>query len=74
MFGRDRLGETMSGIEMLMDRWENDVEFRSALRHDPEGAVRAAGVSLSGDEQAALRAIDWSQSDEELCARASKVG
>ena len=65
---------TQSAIETLMDRWENDPGFRAELRRDPERAVRAAGVSLSGDEQAALRAIDWSQSDEELSVRASKVG
>ena len=65
---------SQSAIETLMDRWENDPGFRAELRRDPEGAVRAAGVSLSGDEQAALRAIDWSQSDEVLSARASKMG
>jgi hypothetical protein len=61
-----------SGVEILLDRWENDTAFRAALRRDPEAAVKASGVNLSDDEWAALRAIDWSQSDEELSARANK--
>ena len=62
-----------SAIETLMDCWENDAGFRAELRRDPDDAIRSAGVSLTADEQAALRTIDWSLSDEELSARASKV-
>jgi hypothetical protein len=65
---------SQSGVEMLLDRWESDLTFREAIRHDPEAAVRASGVSLSDDEWGALRAIDWSQSDEALSARTSKAG
>ena len=60
-------------IEIPMDRWENDTSFRSQMRRDPEGAVRGAGVNLTEDEMAALRSMDWSQSDEELAARAAKA-
>ncbi len=63
-----------SGMEILLDRWESDSAFRAELRRDPEGAVKTSGVSLSADEWAALRSIDWSQSDEQLSARASKAG
>ncbi len=63
-----------SSIESLFDKWETDAGFRAALRRDPEAAVRAAGVSLTDDERATLRAIDWSQTDEQLAARASKYG
>ena len=63
-----------SGVEILLDRWENDSGFRDALRQDPEAAVTASGVSLSEDEWAVLRAIDWSQTDEQLSGRANKVG
>jgi len=63
---------SQSGVEILLDRWESDLTFRAAIRTDPEAAVRTSGVSLSDDEWAALRAIDWSQSDEALSARASK--
>jgi len=59
-------------IELLMDRWIGDTEFRAAMRRDPEGAVRDAGVSLTTEEQEALKAIDWSLSDDELTARVSK--
>ena len=65
---------SQSGVEILLDRWESDTAFRAALRRDPEEAVKASGVSLSQDEWTALRAIDWSQSDEALSSRASKAG
>lgn len=60
-------------IDVLMDRWENDPSFRSQMRRDPDQAVSAAGVSLTEDERAALRSIDWTLSDEELAARATKA-
>src|SRR5271165_5100493 len=63
---------SQSAIETLMDRWENDPGFRSELRTDPEAAVRTSGVSLTADEEAAIRGIDWSMSDEQLSARATK--
>jgi hypothetical protein len=65
---------SQSGVEILLDRWENDTAFRAALRADAAAAVKASGVNLSDDEWAALRAIDWSQNDEALSARASKAG
>ena len=61
-------------LETLMDKWTNEPAFRDALRRDPEGAVREAGVQLNDDEMAALRSTDWSQSDESLQARMSKAG
>lgn len=61
-------------VEQLMDRWENDPGFRAQLRLDAEGAVRATGVELDPEEWAALKTVDWSLSDEELRARASKYG
>ena len=50
--------------EKLIDKWINDETFRQAIRRDREGAVRAAGMTLSAEERDALGAIDWSQSDE----------
>ena len=61
-------------IEELVDRWLNDPAFRTAVRQDPEGAIRATGVELDADEWAGIRKIDWSLSDEELSVRASKGG
>jgi predicted ribosomally synthesized peptide with nif11-like leader len=60
-------------IEQLIDRWMDDPEFRAAVRQDPEGTVRATGLELTQDELAALRAVDWNLSDEELTARASRA-
>jgi hypothetical protein len=59
-------------IGELMDLWTNDPSFRAAMRHDPEATVRQRGVTLSEDEWAALRSVDWSASDEELQSRVSK--
>jgi len=59
-------------IEELIDRWMDDAAFRTAVRQDPEGTVQATGLELNADEWAAIRAIDWSLSDEELMTRASK--
>ncbi|MBI4371667.1 MAG: hypothetical protein HY552_05150 [Elusimicrobia bacterium] len=60
-------------IKTLMDRWTADAEFRRELRANPEDAVRKAGVELDAEERAALRAVDWKLSDQELKQRASKL-
>src|SRR5271163_3210170 len=70
--GAQQENNMFNNIEPLIDRWIDDNGFRATLQRDPEAALRAAGVSLTHDEQAALRAIDWSQSDGELTARISK--
>jgi hypothetical protein len=58
-------------LEMLVEKWTDDTTFRSAVRKDPEGAIRATGLELSADEWAAVRNFDWSVSDEELTTRAN---
>lgn len=59
-------------IEPLLDHWISDDGFRAALEKDPVQAARDIGVNLSSEEEQALLAIDWSQSDGELTARVSK--
>jgi putative modified peptide len=59
-------------IDPLIDRWISDEAFRTALQRDPQAALRDAGISLAPDEQEALKAVDWSHSDDELTARVSK--
>ena len=61
-----------SAVQTLVDRWLNDQAFRSAVRANPEGAVRGVGIELDADEWAALRSINWEASDGELEARLSK--
>jgi len=60
-------------MEALMEKWTADPEFREGLRKDLEGTIRAAGLELSEDELRALKAVDWTLSDEELGNRASKA-
>jgi hypothetical protein len=62
---------SQAGIELLLDRWMNDSAFRDQMRADPEATVRATGAALDEDEWAALRSVDWTQSDEELQSRLS---
>ena len=61
-------------IEELVERWMEDTTFRSAVRKDPVGTIRATGLDLTPEEWAAVRNLDWTLSDEELSARASKSG
>jgi hypothetical protein len=56
----------------LLDRWVADANFRSAIRRDPEAAIKQAGIELDTDTLAAVRNIDWTLPDEELQARVSK--
>ena len=60
-------------IKRLIDKWINDKNFRTSIRKDPEGTIRKMNITLTTDETAAFRAIDWGQSDEALTARASKL-
>ena len=62
-------------VDTLVQRWTDDPEFRASLRQDPEGTVRQSGAELDADEWEALRAVDWSRSDDELLTgRESKGG
>ena len=61
-------------VTQLMDKWMNDEGFRASLRKDPEGTIKATGVTLDDEQWRAVRNIDWSKSDEELTARASNSG
>ncbi len=64
---------SQAAVEALIDRWTNEPAFRERMRQDPEGAVRAAGVELDEEEWAALRAVNWRASDEELQALVTKT-
>jgi putative modified peptide len=57
----------------LMDRWTSDAQFRAAVRANPLQAIEQAGVELSDDEKAAVAAVDWTLSDQDLAARASHI-
>lgn len=61
-------------IGQLVDKWMTDGEFRKNLRNNPAEAVKKCGVNLTSDEWAAVKQIDWSQSDEDLKARLNKFG
>ena len=60
-------------LEQLIERWMEDDAFRTAIRKDPEGTIRATGLELTAEEWQAVRNLDWSLTDEELSTRASKA-
>ena len=43
------------------------------MRRDPEGTVRDSGMDLDPEEWAALRAVNWRASDQELEPLVSKM-
>jgi predicted ribosomally synthesized peptide with nif11-like leader len=61
-------------IEALVERWMEDTSFRTAVRSNPEAAIKGTGLELSADEWAAVKNFDWNASDEELTTRASMDG
>ncbi len=60
-------------LEQLSYRWQNEPEFREALRRDLEGTIERAGLQFTEDEWAVLRDTDWNASDEELQTRMADV-
>lgn len=61
------------GIGKLIDRWFSDPMFRQNLRQDPEGTMRKSGMTLSSEEWASFKKVDWALSDEELKNHVSKL-
>lgn len=53
----------------LMERWHEDPEFRHALRKDPAGTVKRAGLPMTEEQWDALRALDWNLEEPELLTR-----
>jgi hypothetical protein len=59
----------LDALRRLADQYVLDPAFRAALRLDATVALRAAGYDLAPAELAAVRATDWSISDEQLHRR-----
>ena len=53
----------------LVERWSRDAEFRKALRSDPAGTVKRAGLPMTEDQWDILRALDWKLEEAELLDR-----
>lgn len=65
---------SQDAVEQLFDRWQNDADFRAAVRENPRAAVEATGLELDADEWAAIEAVDFSLDDAQLQERLSKDG
>lgn len=57
-------------VERFSNRFDTDAAFRQAVRADPEGTAGREHFDLDVVELRALRAIDWTKSDEQLVADA----
>ena len=63
---------SQEAVATLIDRWTNEPGFKDTFKADPHGTISAAGISLSPEEEEALKQMDWTSSDEELGQRVSK--
>ena len=61
-----------TGAKALLERWSEDVGFRTQLRADPMAAVATMGADLDEEQLEVLRSLDWTLSDEELEALLEK--
>ncbi|HMS40828.1 MAG TPA: Os1348 family NHLP clan protein [Pyrinomonadaceae bacterium] len=61
-------------VEQLIDKWMDDADFRAEFRQNPETAIQNGSYELDKAEWQAIKAMDFSASDEELMSRANKGG
>ncbi|OGQ22447.1 MAG: hypothetical protein A3I05_09965 [Deltaproteobacteria bacterium RIFCSPLOWO2_02_FULL_44_10] len=59
-------------IEMLVEKWANDIGFRTKMRKNPIGTLQSTGVKLTAEETNAFRKIDWKLNDQQLTAKMNK--
>jgi hypothetical protein len=64
---------SQEAVATLIDRWTNEPGFKETLKADPHGTIAASGITLSAEEEEALKQMDWTSSDEELAQRVSKM-
>ena len=64
---------SQQAVATLLDRWTNEPGFKESFRSDPHGTIVAHGLVLTPEEEAAIKRMDWSGSDEQLKTRISKV-
>ncbi len=58
-------------IELLVERWMADEDFRVRMRQAPVATAADEGFELTEEEQQALAQLDFSQSDAELARHAN---
>jgi hypothetical protein len=60
-------------LQRLLDRWVADLDFRDAVRHNPEETITNAGFQLDETEWAAIDDTDWSLPEKDLRARMTNL-
>lgn len=64
---------SQEAVAVLLDRWTNEPGFKDAFLANPHGTIVSHGISLTAEEEEAVKRMDWAGSDEELAQRVSKV-
>jgi predicted DNA-binding protein (UPF0251 family) len=49
---------SLAAVQQLIERWEQDEQFRNQLQQDPEAAVQQANINLEPEELEALKSVD----------------
>jgi hypothetical protein len=61
-----------NGVDQLVEKWLNEPGFKEKMKKDPEGTVKALGITLSTEEWATMRNVVMGTSNQPLKQRASK--
>ena len=61
-----------NGVDKLVQKYLNESGFRQKMERDPEGTVKACGISLNVEEWATVKNVVMTTSDETLRQRVSK--
>jgi hypothetical protein len=64
---------SQEAVATLIDRWTNEPGFKDDFLVDPHATILAHGITLTPDEEEAVKRMDWSGSDEDLAQRVSKL-
>ena len=61
-----------AAVATLIERWHNEPGFQEEFRKDPHGTIVSHGIALTPEEEAGVKSMDWTGSNEELSQRVSK--
>jgi hypothetical protein len=64
---------SQEAVATIIDRWTNEPGFKDEFLANPHGTIVSHGITLSPEEEEAVKRMDWTGSDEELAQRVSKM-
>jgi hypothetical protein len=63
---------SQEAVATLIDRWTNEPGFKDEFLANPHGTIVSHGITLTPEEEEAVKQMDWTGSDEDLTQRVSK--